>query len=289
LTVADGRETTAARANAQAFGRLTDVHKIFPRASRSADETVALAEVSYILQRGELVALLGPSGCGKTTLLRIVAGLTRASSGRIEIDGGPVEGPRADFAFVFQAPTLLPWRSVLGNVLFPMEIRGRNDRTARARARELLELVGLAGFAKSRPHHLSGGMKQRVALCRALIQSPSLLLMDEPFGALDELTRMDMQDLLLNIRKVTGATVLFVTHSISEAVYLADEILVFSARPGRVIDRIRTDLPYPRAAELRYMPAFTALERRASAGLGVLHPGHAPNKGPHQAAAQSRG
>ncbi len=257
-----------------AFGHLTGVRKTFPPPSRKADEVVALTDVSYTLQRGELVALLGPSGCGKTTLLRIVAGLTRASAGRIEIGGSEVLEPRADFAFVFQSPTLLPWRTVLGNVLFPMEIRGRNDRAARLRAFELLELVGLAGFAKSRPHHLSGGMKQRVALCRALIQSPSLLLMDEPFGALDELTRMEMQDLLLGIRGVTGATVLFVTHSISEAVYLADEILVFSARPGRVIDRIRTELRYPRAAELRYVAEFTALERRASAGLGVLH-GHA--------------
>jgi NitT/TauT family transport system ATP-binding protein len=227
--------------------------------------------VSYSLARGELVALLGPSGCGKTTLLRIVGGLTRASSGRIEIDGSDVTGPRADFAFVFQSPTLLPWRSVLGNVLFPIEIRGRNDAAARVRALELLDLVGLTGFAKSRPYQLSGGMKQRVALCRALIQSPSLLLMDEPFGALDELTRMEMQDLLLDIRRLTRATVLFVTHSIAEAVYLADEILVFSARPGRVIDRIRTGLPYPRTSELRYTGDFTALERRASAGLGVLH------------------
>jgi NitT/TauT family transport system ATP-binding protein len=249
---------------------LTDVRKTFPPASRKAEEIVALTGVSYALQRGELVALLGPSGCGKTTLLRIVSGLTRASGGRVEIDGHEVTEPRTDFAFVFQSPTLLPWRTVLGNVLFPMEIRGRNVRAARVRALELLELVGLSGFAKSRPHHLSGGMKQRVALCRALIQSPSLLLMDEPFGAPDELTRMEMQDLLLSIRRLTGATVLFVTHSISEAVYLADEILVFSARPGRVIDRIRTNLPYPRAAELRYSPEFTALERRASAGVGVL-------------------
>jgi len=254
-----------------AFGRLIDVGKAFPPSTRHADKIVALADVSYSLRRGELVALLGPSGCGKTTLLRIVGGLTRASTGRVEIAGSEVVGPRADFAFVFQSPTLLPWRSVLGNVLFPMEIRGRNDRTARARALELLQLVGLAGFAKSRPHQLSGGMKQRVALCRALIQSPALLLMDEPFGALDELTRMEMQDLLLEIRRVTAATVLFVTHSISEAVYLADEILVFSARPGRVIDRIRTGLPYPRTSELRYTGAFTALERRAGAGLGVLH------------------
>jgi NitT/TauT family transport system ATP-binding protein len=157
-----------------------------------------------------------------------------------------------------------------------MEIANRSDKAARTRALELLDLVGLAGFAGSRPHQLSGGMKQRVALCRALVPQPSLLLMDEPFGALDELTRMEMQDLLLDIRRLTGATVVFVTHSISEAIYLADEVLVFSRRPGRVIDRIRTGLAYPRQPAVRYTAAFTALERRAGAGLGVLHERSAP-------------
>jgi NitT/TauT family transport system ATP-binding protein len=151
-----------------------------------------------------------------------------------------------------------------------MEIARRNDTAATTRALELLDLVGLAGFANSRPHQLSGGMKQRVALCRALVPSPSLLLMDEPFGALDELTRMEMQDLLLDIRRLAGTTVVFVTHSISEAIYLADEVLVFSRRPGRVIDRIRTGFAYPRRPELRYTPEFTALEHRAGAGLGVI-------------------
>ena len=159
---------------------------------------------------------------------------------------------------------------MLANVLFPMEIAGRNDAAAKQRALELLDLVGLSGFAKSRPHQLSGGMKQRVALCRALVPQPSLLLMDEPFGALDELTRMEMQDLLLGIRRVSGATVVFVTHSISEAVYLADEVLVFSRRPGRVIDRIRTGLAYPRDARAALHAAFTAIEQRAGAGLGVV-------------------
>jgi NitT/TauT family transport system ATP-binding protein len=181
-----------------------------------------------------------------------------------------VRGPQEDFGFVFQTPNLLPWRTVLANVLFPMEIAGRNDAVAKKRAHELLDLVGLSGFANSRPHQLSGGMKQRVALCRALVPGPSLLLMDEPFGALDELTRMEMQDLLLDIRRVSGATVVFVTHSISEAIYLADEVLVFSKRPGRVIDRIRTGLAYPRRPELRYTPEFTTLEHRAGAGLGVI-------------------
>ena len=253
-----------------AFGVLDRVGKSFAGPGRGTPDIVALQDVSYSFKQGELVALLGPSGCGKTTLLRIVAGMTRASHGRVEIRGREVLGPQDDFGFVFQAPNLLPWRTVLANVLFPMEIAGRNDAVAKRRALELLDLVGLSAFAKSRPHQLSGGMKQRVALCRALVPGPSLLLMDEPFGALDELTRMEMQDLLLDIRRVSGTTVVFVTHSISEAIYLADEVLVFSRRPGRVVDRIRTDLAYPRNATLRYTPEFTALEHRAGAGLGVI-------------------
>lgn len=252
----------------ETYGRLLGVRKVF---GASGSEMVALAEVDYELRKGELVALLGPSGCGKTTLLRMVAGLTQPSSGRIVIRGREVTAPQDDFGFVFQSPNLLPWRTVLSNVLFPMEIKGRLDDRARVRAVELLDHVGLGKFLKSRPHELSGGMKQRVALCRALIHSPSLILMDEPFGALDELTRMEMHELLLNIRRLTGTTVMFVTHSISEAVYLADEVLVFSARPGRVSDRIRVDLPYPREAAQRYSSAFNEYERRAGAGLGVLH------------------
>ena len=252
------------------FGVLDRVGKSFAGPGRGTPDIVALQDVSYSFKQGELVALLGPSGCGKTTLLRIVAGMTRASQGRVEIRGREVLGPQDDFGFVFQAPNLLPWRAVLANVLFPMEIAGQNDDTAKKRALELLDLVGLSAFAKSRPHQLSGGMKQRVALCRALVPGPSLLLMDEPFGALDELTRMEMQDLLLDIRRVSGTTVVFVTHSISEAIYLADEVLVFSRRPGRVVDRIRTGLAYPRNAALRYTPEFTALEHRAGAGLGVI-------------------
>jgi NitT/TauT family transport system ATP-binding protein len=248
------------------FGTIENVSKSFG----GPPPVVALDAVSCILRQGELISLLGPSGCGKTTLLRIIAGLTPASRGRVIVRGREVAGPQADFGFVFQTPNLLPWRTVLANVLFPMEIAGRNDAAARKRALELLDLVGLADFAASRPAQLSGGMKQRVALCRALVPKPSLLLMDEPFGALDELTRMEMQDLLLDIRRVSGTTVVFVTHSISEAIYLADEVLVFSRRPGRIIDRIRTGLAYPRSAALRYTAEFTALEHRAGAGLGVV-------------------
>jgi NitT/TauT family transport system ATP-binding protein len=251
---------------AEAFGAVEGISKSFG----GPPPVVALDQVSCTLRQGELISLLGPSGCGKTTLLRIIAGLTRPSGGRVTVRGREVASPQHDFGFVFQTPNLLPWRTVLSNVLFPMEIAGRNDAAAKKRALELLDLVGLAGFAASRPHQLSGGMKQRVALCRALVPQPSLLLMDEPFGALDELTRMEMQDLLLDIRRVSGATVVFVTHSISEAIYLADEVLVFSKRPGRIIDRIRTDLAYPRHPELRYTPAFNALEHRAGAGLRVI-------------------
>ena len=250
------------------FGVLTDVRKAFG-GKRDALVT-AVDGVSCMVAEGQLVSLLGPSGCGKTTLLKIVAGLVPASSGSIRIRGKEVTGPESDFGFVFQAPNLMPWRNVLDNVLFPMEILHRKDATAKARALELLALVGLSGFARSRPHQLSGGMQQRVALCRALIHQPALLLMDEPFGALDELTRMEMHDLLLNIRAVTKATVMFVTHSISEAIYLSDQVLVFTKRPARIADHIRVDLAYPRTAELRYSDAFTRLEHRASAALGVV-------------------
>ena len=195
---------------------------------------MALDDASFEFDEGELVSLLGPSGCGKTTLLRIVGGLIPKSSGSVVIGGREITGPLGDYGFVFQAPSLMPWRTVMDNVLFPMEILKRNDAAARRHALELLDLVGLSGFLSARPHQLSGGMQQRVALCRALIHQPKLLLMDEPFGALDELTRLEMNDLLLRIRRETKASVLFVTHSISEAVYLSDKVIVFSRRPARV-------------------------------------------------------
>ena len=201
---------------------------------------------------GDLVALLGPSGCGKTTLLRIVGGLIAKSAGSVAIGGREITRPMGDYGFVFQAPSLMPWRNVLDNVLFPMEILRKNDAAARRHALELLDLVGLTAFLSARPHQLSGGMQQRVALCRALIHRPRLLLMDEPFGALDELTRMDMNDLLLRIRHETKASVLFVTHSISEAVYLSDKVVVFSKRPARVAKEIPIPLAYPRSQKVRF-------------------------------------
>jgi NitT/TauT family transport system ATP-binding protein len=249
------------------FGRFENVHKTFKRPGQSP--LVAIDTVSFNLSAGQLITLLGPSGCGKTTFLRIAAGLIPKTSGIVEINGIEVERPQPDFGMVFQQPNLMPWRTVLKNVLFPIEIQGDADGGAVQRAADLLLLVGLSGFEHSYPSQLSGGMQQRVALCRALVHQPKLLLMDEPFGALDELTRMEMQDLLLDIRAKTGATVMLVTHSISEAIYLSDEVAVFSSRPARVADYITVDLPYPRRPETRYAPEFTELGHRAGRALGI--------------------
>lgn len=228
-----------------------------------------IENITFDLKAGQLVTLLGPSGCGKTTFLKIVGGLILASGGTIQINGHDVAEPHPDFGVVFQQANLMPWRSILANVLFPMEILRRSDGAAELRAKELLALVGLGGFEQSYPSQLSGGMQQRAALCRALIHEPRLLLMDEPFGALDELTRMEMQDLLLDIRDKTGATVLFVTHSISEAVYISDIVAIFSKRPAVIADYVEVDLGYPRSAKIRYSAKFTNLEHRASRALGI--------------------
>jgi NitT/TauT family transport system ATP-binding protein len=261
-----------------AFGTIRNVRKVFSAGellSRSKTPVVALDDANFEFEEGQLISLLGPSGCGKTTLLRIVAGLIPKTSGSVVIGGREVTEPLGDYGFVFQSPSLMPWRTVIDNVLFPTEILKHNTRTAHKRAMELLELVGLSSFVHARPHQLSGGMQQRVALCRALIHQPKLLLMDEPFGALDELTRLEMNDLLLRIRKETGASVLFVTHSISEAIYLSDKVIVFSRRPARVAQEIVIDLPYPRSQQTRFTPAFTRAERIASEALGVLPPNSA--------------
>ena len=255
------------------FGQLDGVRRVFDQRGflKKNEPLVAIDDATLSFEQGELVSLIGPSGCGKTTLLRIIAGLIPKSAGSVRIRGEEVDGPHPDFGFVFQTPNLMPWRHVLDNVLFPMEILGRSDAPARARALELLGMVGLDGFHSARTHQLSGGMQQRVALCRALIHEPTLLLMDEPFGALDELTRMEMNDLLLEIRARTRATVVFVTHSIAEAVYLSDQVLVFSRRPARIVERLEVDLPYPRSAHTRFSARFTELALRASRALGVVH------------------
>jgi NitT/TauT family transport system ATP-binding protein len=249
------------------FGHFKDVHQSFARPGQPT--LTAIDKISFDLTAGQFVSLLGPSGCGKTTFLKIVGGLIRATSGTVQINGIDVTEPQPDFGVAFQQANLMPWRTVIKNVLFPIEIRGETSAATRDRATELLSLVGLAGFETAYPAQLSGGMQQRVALCRALVHRPRLLLMDEPFGALDELTRMEMQDLLLDIRAKTGATVMFVTHSISEAVYLSDSVVVFSKRPAVIADAIPVNLPYPRTPEVRYAPEFSTLAHRAGRALGI--------------------
>ena len=250
------------------FGRVVNVTKTFDTAGQPVP---AVKDVSFQFRKGDLIALLGPSGCGKTTVLKMMGGLIPASGGLLELDGKAIDAPFPGVGVVFQAPTLMPWRSVLGNVLFPMEVIGKNDARAKTRAREILKLVGLDGFENAYPRQLSGGMQQRVALCRAIIHEPSILLMDEPFGALDELTRLEMNDLLLDLRRVTGATVLFVTHSISEAIYLSDQVVVFSKRPAVIVKELAIEIPYPRSSKTRFLPEFTELERQAGVALGIVH------------------
>ena len=195
---------------------------------------VALDRINATVRKGELITLLGPSGCGKTTLLRLTAGLIAADEGRITIAGTPVTGPRKDACMVFQNFGLLPWRTVMGNVEFPLEIDGVGAAERRERARHFIELVGLNAFAEHFPHELSGGMQQRVGIARALMRKPILIFMDEPFGALDAQTREQLQEDFLAIWSRTGATVVFVTHSIDEALILSDRIFVFDTEPGRI-------------------------------------------------------
>ena len=204
----------------------------------------ALKDIDLDIAAGEFLAVIGRSGCGKSTLLRVIGGLLKPSSGSVTVAGDIVTEPRRDVAMVFQRPALLPWRSVLDNVLLPIEIFGRNRAESRAQAERLLEMTGLAGFAAKLPHELSGGMQQRVALCRALIQNPKVMLMDEPFSALDALTREELAVELQRIHIELGTTIVFVTHSIGEAVLLADRVAVLSSRPGR-LNRI-VDVPIPR-------------------------------------------
>jgi len=233
---------------------LNRVTRIFN--SRDGDQVTALQDVSLEIGRNEFITLVGPSGCGKSTLLRIVAGLILPTAGRASIGGEEITEPRAETGIVFQAPTLLPWASVLDNVLFPLRMMHRIDSTSTDKAMALLKLVGLTGFEGKSPRELSGGMQQRVAICRALVHDPDILLMDEPFGALDALTREEMTMELLRIWSERPKTVLFVTHSITEAVVLADRVVVMSPRPGRIQEIIDIGLPRPRSFETEATPEF---------------------------------
>jgi NitT/TauT family transport system ATP-binding protein len=229
----------------------------------SGQDVVAVSEVSFEVKPGRFVVLVGPSGCGKSSLLMMMAGLLRPTSGTISISGAPIEVPDPNrVGVVFQEPSLFPWLTAEENVEFPLALRGVARKDRRARAEEALQLVGLDGFGKRHPHELSGGMKQRVSIARGLVQDPPVLLMDEPFAALDEQTRMTMGDELLRIWAATGKTVVFVTHSLTEAVYLADEVVVMSARPGRILDHLQVPLPRPRNYEMLSGDAFGSLRDR---------------------------
>ena len=232
-------------------------------------EVQALDGVSLSAADREFVALLGPSGCGKSTLLKLVAGLIPPTSGTIRVNGAPISGPTASIGIVFQSPLLMAWRTVLENVLLQIEIRNLRLAEYRAAARDLIRLVGLEGFEHALPHQLSGGMQQRVGLCRALIHDPDLLIMDEPFGALDAMTREQMNAELQRIWIERRKTVLFITHSISEAVFLADRVLVMSPRPGKIVGEIGVDLPRPRSVATTELPAFVNLTREVRRHLNA--------------------
>jgi NitT/TauT family transport system ATP-binding protein len=222
----------------------------------------ALGGVTVDIDDGEFVTIVGQSGCGKTTFLKILAGLLTRSAGSVLLRGRSVDGPSRDIGIVFQDPVLLPWRTVLDNVMLPVQVLRLDWSASRARALGLIELVGLGGFEDKYPHELSGGMRQRVALARALVHDPSLLLMDEPFGALDAMTRECMNLELLRIWREAGKTVVFITHSIPEAVFLADRVIVMSARPGRIVDIVSVDLPRPRDLDMMASDEFGVYTRK---------------------------
>lgn len=227
----------------------------------------ALAPIDLTVADGELVCVLGPSGCGKTTLLKIAAGLLTPSRGRVSVRGNEVRASARQIGVVFQEPVLLPWRSVLSNVLIPAEVLRLPRKAARERALDLLRIVGLEGFEQQRPAELSGGMQQRVSMARALVHDPALVLMDEPFGALDAMTREQMQLELLRIWTRLRKTILMITHSVSEAILLSDRVVVMSPRPGRIADVLTIDLPRPRTLDLVNTEAFGAYVQTARTHL----------------------
>ena len=229
----------------------------------------ALEDIDLRVADGEFVSIAGPSGCGKSTLLKVVAGLTDASSGDVRLRGTRVQGPQREIGYVFQRAALLEWRSVRKNILLQAEMRGMPRQVAQQRCDQLIEMTGLTGFEQALPHELSGGMQQRVSLCRALLHQPRVLLMDEPFGALDALTREKMNVELHRIWRETGTTVVLVTHSVAEAVYLANRVVVMSPRPGRIIETLDVDLPAERDyGETMERPEFIRVANRVRELLG---------------------
>jgi NitT/TauT family transport system ATP-binding protein len=255
--------TIPAAANAPVL----ELHNV---AKRFANGTLALDGLDLVVRNGEFVSLLGPSGCGKSTALRLIAGLGEPTSGDISWSGSRLKGRRRDkpnVGFVFQEPTLMPWATVFRNVMLPLEIEGVEHGAAARRATQALERVGLAPFCNSYPRELSGGMKMRVSIARALVTDPPLLLMDEPFAALDEITRFRLNNDLLELWQAVGHTVVFVTHSVFESVYLSSRIVVMTPRPGRVFAELAVDAPYPRDENFRTSAEYARHCRIASQAL----------------------
>ena len=258
--------TAAASAYA---GPCVEIEDVSVRFTSRRTVTAALTGIDLTVEPGELVAIVGPSGCGKSTLLKIIAGLVKPTSGVVRLLGAEVRKAQRDIGFVFQRAALLDWRGVRRNILLQAEMRGMNRAEAGRRADELIELTGLSGFEKALPHELSGGMQQRVALCRALLHSPPVLLMDEPFGALDALTREQLNTELHRIWRQTGTTILLVTHSIAEAVFLGTRVEVMSPRPGRLVRGFEVELPDLRQyGEIMTDPRFGALTTQIRELLG---------------------
>lgn len=245
--------------NIQASQAVLSAHQVGLRYPSRRGEIEALAGVELSIGRGEFVSILGPSGCGKSTLLKLVAGLLPISSGQLLLDGQAIDAPRRETGVVFQKPNLLPWKTVRANVLLPAHTLGLDKTRAGERADELLRLVGLEAFAGNYPSELSGGMQQRVGIARMLLHDPELLLMDEPFAALDAMTRETLMLELQRIWLAQAKSVLFITHSIQEAVFLSDRVLVMSARPGRIVEDLRIDLPRPRSLDTLATPRFVEL------------------------------
>jgi ABC-type nitrate/sulfonate/bicarbonate transport system ATPase subunit len=248
---------------------IRNVGKTFPGVSRQAPPTEALRPVSLDVADNDFITVLGPSGCGKSTLLRLVAGLEEPSTGEILLDDVPIRGPGADRGVVFQSYTLFPWLSVRRNICFGLREKGVALAEQREISDRFIARMGLRGFEDHYPKQLSGGMQQRVAIARALANDPKILLLDEPFGALDNQTRLLMQELLLDTWEAARKTVLFVTHDIDEAIFMANRVVVFSARPGRIKSEVATDLPHPRHYTIKTSAAFIALKARLTEEIRV--------------------
>jgi NitT/TauT family transport system ATP-binding protein len=248
---------------AQASGAAIEIDRVSHVYAGPDGGVPALSDVSMNVGSGRFIVIVGPSGCGKTSLLMMMAGLRDHTEGRIDIHGAPIPKPDPErVGVIFQEASLFPWLTTFDNIEFPLSLRGMSREERRRRSEPMLQLVGLAGFGERYPHELSGGMKQRVSIARGLVQDPPVLLMDEPFAALDEQTRMTMGHELLRIWSTTNKTVVFITHSLTEAVYLADEVYVMSPRPGRMIDHIEIDLPRPRTYEMMATDTFGRLRDR---------------------------